>query len=144
MWYDLVVFSLFERYLTKETTYEIGSFLSNSSRDPKYGVSNRKKNVYLIALLYEFREMALTYFDLAYFIKKETAASLSVLTLYWHLTAPKHIFYLKIFAQKSDFISEWWEQLHWWALPFFKIMKLLTHHYNQQTKKSYSYVIIFH
>ena len=33
--------------------------------------SNRKKKVYLIALPHEFREMALTYFDLLFFLKKK-------------------------------------------------------------------------
>ena len=40
-----------------------------------------EKNVYLIALPYEFREMASTYFDLLFFVKKETATSMSILTL---------------------------------------------------------------
>ena len=42
------------------------------------------KNGYHIALAHEFREMALTVF---FFYKKETAASMPILTLHWHLIA---------------------------------------------------------
>ena len=44
------------------------------------------KNVYHIALAHEFREMALTFFGLLFY-KKETAASMPILTLHWHLIA---------------------------------------------------------
>ena len=50
-----------------------------------------------MGLPHEFSEMALTYYDLLYLVKKETAASMSVLTLHRHIIAPKHIFCLKTF-----------------------------------------------
>ena len=62
--------------------------------------------MYLIALPYEFREMALTYFDLLFFIKKELAALVSILTFYWQLIALKHLFCLKTFDLKFDVVSE--------------------------------------
>ena len=47
----------------RNTLRNSNNFLSNSRRKPKSGVTDRKKNMYLVTLLYEFREMALTYFD---------------------------------------------------------------------------------
>ena len=50
--------------------------------------------------------MALIYYDLLFFIKKELAASMSILTFYLHLIALKHIFCLKIFALRFEVVSE--------------------------------------
>ena len=63
---------LFKEVRSTVTTYETENLISNYRRLLKNGIYNRKKNVYLIALPQEFREMVLIYFDLPFYIQRNT------------------------------------------------------------------------
>ena len=80
-----------------------------------------------------------------FFIKKELAGSMSILTFYWHLITLKHIFCLKIFTLNFDVVSERWEWSHWWAsgFAFFKNYEILFTLVRTNQKKLFIYYNFF-